>query len=419
MQINDSKLRVLLIPDTIFWVTGTIAQSILDHVPGVEGSICSGKVAAEIIKREPEWFNQFDLIHVICPHASRFLLPYFSGKKPVVTTIHHVIDWKKTEHNTAGDMIMTLSKEWEEFLLNKGVSKDRLMLIRNGVNTTKFIPATNQEKLKLKQKFGFQRNSFVVGFFAKRQLSDFDRKGIDTFEAALKLLIAREPKVAVLLVGPGWNKLVQVLKRQGIPVKWFSYLDPHDKIIELYKILDCYWITSRIEGGPVTLLEAMSCGVPCISTPVGLSLELLEDGETGYLIEKGAYKDLVDKTCLILHDKTMAEKLGLKARLKVLELMDYPIVLSPVNELYQRAQENFYVSHPSSNVVANGALVPKQNWMLKEEYVLWIKLLRKLGENKRAFMFGINTLFRYPTWSLIKLQIRIIIDLLYSSLFSH
>ncbi len=418
MRGADLKLRVLLIPDTIFWVTGTIAQSILKHVPELEGSICSGKVAAEIIKREPKWFNQFDVIHVLCPHASRFVLPYFSEKKPVVTTIHHVIDWKRTEHNVGGDMIMTLSKEWEDYILSKGISKDRLMLVSNGVNTRKFKPATVKKKLLTKRRLGFPTDSFVIGFFAKRQLSDFDRKGIDTFEAALTMLIEKEPHVAVLLVGPGWKTLVQLLKRRGVSYKWFPYLDPHEKIIELYNALDCYWITSRIEGGPVTLLEAMSCGVPCISTGVGLSLELIENGETGYLIEKGNHQDLVAKTGLILHDKSLAKQLAMNARKRVAEQMDYVNVLLPIRELYLKAIDNFNKRNPLV-VLENVRIAPSpiKNWMTKEEYIYWIVLLRQLGENWRAFKFGIKTFLRFPSIKLLKLQVKIIVNMLYAMIF--
>lgn len=417
MAGTDSKLRVLLIPDTIFWVTGTIALSVLKYVPELDGSICSGKVAAEIIKREPEWFNQFDVIHILCPHASRFLLPYFSDKTPVVTTIHHVIDWKRTEHNAGGDMIMTLSKEWEDYILSKGISQDRLMLVRNGVNTSKFKPATVERKLSSKLRLGFHGDSFVIGFFAKRQLSDFDRKGIDTFEAALTLLIAREPNIAVLLVGPGWKTLVQSLKKQGVLYKWFSYLDPHEKIIELYNALDCYWITSRIEGGPVTLLEAMSCGVPCISTGVGLSLELIESGETGYLIEKGDYQDLVAKTSLLLHDKSLAQRLSMNVRKRVAEQMDYANVLLPIRELYLRTIDNFNKKNPLVVGNVKTAPTPIRNWMIGEEYIYWMILLRKLGENWRAFRFGMNTFLKFPSTKLLMVQVKIILSILYSMVF--
>ncbi|MCW5912357.1 MAG: glycosyltransferase family 4 protein [Cyclobacteriaceae bacterium] len=408
----NSKFKILLIPDTIFWITGTISQSILKHVSSVEGDVCSGSVVYKIMQREPEWFDQFDLIHVICPYSSRFIIPFFLGKKPIVTTIHHVIEWQRMEHNVQGDMIMTLSKEWENYLLNKGVSKNKLMLIHNGVNTDKFSPVSQSKKIETKKKIGFPPESFVIGFFAKRQASDFDRKGIDTFESAIRLIAAKESSIAVLLVGPGWSKLIRSFDRYGVPFKWFPYLDPHEKIIDLYSTLDCYWITSKVEGGPVTLLEAMSCGVPCVSTPVGLSLELIEEGVTGFLFQKGDYHELVDKTRLLIGDRTLLERTGTNARNKVASKMDYSTVLMPITDLYSKAIENFLDKESiGAKRVSVKPAIPKKYWMIREEYTQWLSILRRLGEYNRAFLFGLVALMKYPSLAIAKLQIKILYDL--------
>lgn len=400
-----------MIPDTIFWVTGTIAQSILKYVPGIEGAICSARVVSKIITEDPEWLEQFDVIHIICPHASKSLLPYFGGKKPVITTIHHVIDWERMKHNTGGDMVMTLSEEWEKYILMKGVPREKLELVRNGVDTKKFVPVSEERKRLEKKRIGFENDVFVIGFFAKRQLSDFDRKGIDTFEKAIGELATLEKKVGLLLVGPGWQELVLSLKKLDVSVRWYPYLEPHDKIINLYNALDCYWITSQIEGGPVTLLEAMGCGVPCISTPVGLSLELIDEGKTGFMIDKNEPRELVSKTRRLINDKSLSDIIGKNARAKVLTEMDYLITLKPVHKLYKKAISNFYKSHPLFHKRSDGRQ-PIKFWMKQEERVFWMSILRKLGEYRRAFRFGWNSFFLYPSIPLLKLQIKTLWHLL-------
>ena len=57
-------------------------------------------------------------------------------------------------------------------------------------------------------------------------------------------------------------------------------------MVEFYRGLDAYICTSRTEGGPHPLLEASACGVPIISTPVGLAPQLVHDGDNGLLIER-------------------------------------------------------------------------------------------------------------------------------------
>lgn len=58
------------------------------------------------------------------------------------------------------------------------------------------------------------------------------------------------------------------------------------EMVEFYRGLDAYICTSRTEGGPHPLLEAAACGVPLISTPVGLAPQLIRDGDNGRLIER-------------------------------------------------------------------------------------------------------------------------------------
>jgi glycosyltransferase involved in cell wall biosynthesis len=58
------------------------------------------------------------------------------------------------------------------------------------------------------------------------------------------------------------------------------------EMVEFYQGLDAYICTSRTEGGPHPLLEAAACGIPLISTPVGLAPQLIRDGDNGLLIER-------------------------------------------------------------------------------------------------------------------------------------
>jgi len=58
------------------------------------------------------------------------------------------------------------------------------------------------------------------------------------------------------------------------------------EMVEFYRGLDAYICTSRTEGGPHPLLEAAACGVPLISTPVGLAPQLISHGDNGLIIER-------------------------------------------------------------------------------------------------------------------------------------
>ena len=76
-----------------------------------------------------------------------------------------------------------------------------------------------------------------------------------------------------------------------------------------------YVFTSDFEGIPNSLVEAMSIGLPCISTdcsPGGARL-LINDGENGFLVPKGDYKAVADRMCTLIENPNIAETMGTKA----------------------------------------------------------------------------------------------------------
>ena len=68
----------------------------------------------------------------------------------------------------------------------------------------------------------------------------------------------------------------QELSNMNIPFLHFYEKNYYD-VIKYYSLIDFYFITSREEGGPKTLLESMACGVPVISTPVGQSVDIINN----------------------------------------------------------------------------------------------------------------------------------------------
>jgi glycosyltransferase involved in cell wall biosynthesis len=67
-------------------------------------------------------------------------------------------------------------------------------------------------------------------------------------------------------------------------VEWLGWLGSAESVAALYRRSRCLVCASYSEGGPRVVAEALACGTPVISTPVGMAGELVRDGHNGYLV---------------------------------------------------------------------------------------------------------------------------------------
>jgi glycosyltransferase involved in cell wall biosynthesis len=350
MSMSNHRLRVLLVPDSVYWVTGTIAKSIARFNPWIEATIASGPVIDIVFKEHPELMGNFDLVHFTCPYASRAWLPRFRDLVPCVTSHHHVTDWELIKHNLDGDAIIVGSPEWAEDLSERGADMRRVFYVPYGVDAEQFKPASDAERASIRNNLGIAAHATVVGFFGKNSSNDDDRKGIDVFTKAVLELQLRAPELAVLIVGPGWKELVSSLNSCGVRCIWLPFVRDLDGLAKMYHALDFYWVTARVEGGPVTLLEAMSSEICCLTTPVGIAREVVRHGENAATLPFNDANAFVEGTLKLAGDKAERKRLGRNARQTILKGMHIGVTALRVREVYAKALANFAVRHQLNDI---------------------------------------------------------------------
>src|SRR6476661_7810126 len=149
------RLRVLLVPDSIHWITGTIAKSIVAHNPWLDGTIISGPVLDIVAREHPDLFESFDVVHFVCPYASRSWLPRLRDRIPVVTSHHHVSDdWSTQRHNLDGDAIVAGSSQWAADAVKRGAAPDRVVAVPYGVDASRFVPPTPAQATASRESLG-------------------------------------------------------------------------------------------------------------------------------------------------------------------------------------------------------------------------------------------------------------------------
>lgn len=336
-----TRLRVLIVPDWLEWVTGTIARDVARYNTEISATILSGPVLRRIAPGQPAFFDRFDIVHFLCPHASREWLALLSKRVPVVTPHYHVTDFGELAHNLEGDAIVAISSEWVRDLEARGAAMDRVVMIPPGIDTQLFCPRAENVRDRQRRDLGFAPDQPVIGFMAKQGSNDDDRKGTNVFIAAVESLAQSGIAPGVVLVGPGWAEMSEGIRMAGASCAWLPFIEDRLSLARLYSSLDFYWVTSRVEGGPVPLLEAMSSGVPSLSTPVGCAADLGEDGVNMLLLPFDDPRAFADGTRFLWNNAQLRASLAANGRKTILRNADSRVTSPKFREAYAVARRTF------------------------------------------------------------------------------
>jgi glycosyltransferase involved in cell wall biosynthesis len=109
-----------------------------------------------------------------------------------------------------------------------------------------------------------------------------------------------------------------------------------DDVYELLPAFDVFVLSSRFEGLPISLLEAMAAGVPPVATRVGGIPEVIVDGVSGLLVEAGAPDQLTKSVAEVLDDAGLAARLAAGA-LERSEHFDLAHAVEQTERIYGQA----------------------------------------------------------------------------------
>jgi UDP-glucose:(heptosyl)LPS alpha-1,3-glucosyltransferase len=180
-------------------------------------------------------------------------------------------------------MIVALTPR-EAALLTETYGKVRapIAVIPNGVDVARFRPATVEERAASRRELGLDPSAPVAIFIGH----EFDRKGLPI---ALDALV-RTPEVHLLVVG-GTAEMIDRARTSADQLGLadrvtFAGLLPDP--VRALASSDVLVLPSAYEANALVVLEALACGIPVVSTPVGAAPDLIVDGVNGYVIERDA-----------------------------------------------------------------------------------------------------------------------------------
>jgi glycosyltransferase involved in cell wall biosynthesis len=328
------KPRILLIPNVAWWIIGEMGKQIIARF----GDKYEFYFVPEgLLERRPELLQSLapavDAIHCL-NESSIGLFSSFdrSTLPPIATWIHHVTTWSpdhqlSIEHSSA---LTVCTRGWKGYLEERVQGRIPITIVPHGIDEELF-----HHKKVDPAKFGIPAGRFVVGYVGAKS-SDFDRgrKGTDVFLDVARRVAARVPNLHIVLGGPGWESELDGLNAQGISASATGYIRKSD-LPALYSALDVYLLTSRVEGGPCTVFEAMACETAVVSTRVGAVPELIIDGINGFSAEVDDSKSLIEAIVMLAQSPQMTMDIS-KAGKETITRRSWGSVLGPLEGLYDQ-----------------------------------------------------------------------------------
>jgi len=192
--------------------------------------------------------------------------------------------------------VIVVSRDMEKRLETKTWAK-KLVCIHNGVNLEKIkadIPAQI-----MRQHFGIEPGTFIIGTACRL----VPIKRLDLLIDAFHQIHERYPNTLLAIAGDG--PLLSRLKHQTELLQLNSslrFLGHRDDIYNIISMFDLFVMTSEHEGVPITLLEALSLGVPVIAPAVGGIPEILK-GQPAIQYPPLSVRDLVDQVSLVIEKR--------------------------------------------------------------------------------------------------------------------
>jgi glycosyltransferase involved in cell wall biosynthesis len=276
-----------------------------------------------------------DVLHAHLPnaHALAGIAGRLTGK-PVLATLHgHKVGMLDLEvHRSAGTHLSVVCRQSYFHALGLGVSAGQLSCNPNGVDTEAFKPRPRPAD-GLRAKLGIPAAAKVVGFLGRLS----PEKGPEVFLRAALLAQARLADAHFVFVGDG--PLAASLKEQIARLKLEQRVHLAGLQREVAAVLneiDVLVSSSHSEAMPLAVMEAMASGLPVIATRVGGIPDMIEQGESGWLVAPNDFSDIAARLEQVLATPGELERMGRSARARAVDRMALADTVDGIAQLLTR-----------------------------------------------------------------------------------
>ncbi|NNL91415.1 MAG: N-acetyl-alpha-D-glucosaminyl L-malate synthase BshA [Saprospiraceae bacterium] len=323
--------------DIFFHEVGSIEYPLFEFPP--YDSTLASKIV-DVTEHE-----KLDVLHVhyAIPHAAvafmaREILKSKGIDLPVITTLHgtditlvgldksmsSVVEFSINQSDVVTSVSNSLKAQTESYFnVNKNID-----VVYNFIDTERFKRKENEE---LRNAFAPNGEKIIAHTSNFRKVKRIE----DVIHAYSKVREKLHSKL--LLIGDGPERInAEELCRELGTCNDIQFLGKQDAVEDILSIADLFMLPSQNESFGLAALEALSCGVPVISSNAGGLPEVNINGKTGFTCKIGDVEDMANKALLILESEQMLADFRKNARNKALEFKK-SVIIPQYEEVYMKA----------------------------------------------------------------------------------
>jgi glycosyltransferase involved in cell wall biosynthesis len=222
------------------------------------------------------------------------------------------------------DHIILVDPSQQQVMYDYGISEDKTSVVINGVDTDLFCPSERRGM-----------DGWMDFVYVGRLAID---KGVHILLDAFKEFHAEYRKSRLTLVGDGLLKMMVDDCVDDGSVRWLGILD-HKHVPKVLQNADVFVIPQNIGGLGLSVIEAMSCGIPVITTAIGETKRLLGPDE-GILVEPESSRSVMEAMRKLADDVTLREEMGRRCRNKILRDYSWESQMDLLEDVYRKVLSN-------------------------------------------------------------------------------
>lgn len=312
-------------------------------------------ISLKILNLE-SYYNPFNIIHLgLAMKRERFQLihahGYFAGTfgrlaailacVPVLIAHVHSTYYHYSKRNLLiekflsyfTDRIICVSQAVERFVtVNERIRKEKTCLIYNAVNFPDPIDGAYRKKIRVS--LGADAEAIIIAIVASLTAN----KGHGFLISAFQQIFSTHPSIRLLIVGDGplREQLETEVQRRKMDAA-IVFTGIRNDVFELLQASDIFVLPSIIrEGLSLALIEAMSASLPVIGTEVGGIPEVIEDGESGFLVSPGSSEQLAEALKKLVNDQALRTGMGRRGRQIYEAKFTMPKMIQQIETLYDQ-----------------------------------------------------------------------------------